>query len=150
MPAPVSLPVRRRYPPAPLLGAAAALWRGDRVLLVKRAVAPNAGTWAMPGGLVELGETLEDAARREVLEETGLAARALSFLRFHEIILRDRDGGVERHFVLAFFAGHAPDGEARCGDDAADLRWCDENDLTTLPLTGNTRALVREARMLLG
>ena len=103
----------------------------------------------MPGGLVELGETMEEAARREVLEETGLAASELRFLRFHEIILRDGDGAVERHFVLAFFVGRAPEGGAHAGDDAAALRWCGEDDLAALPLTGNTRALVHEARALL-
>ena len=149
MPAPLSLPVRRRYPPAPLLGVATAVWRDDTVLLVKRAVAPNAGTWAMPGGLVELGERLEEAARREVLEETTVRPGPLRFMRFHEIILRDGDGGVERHFVLAFFAARWADGEARAGDDAADARWCDEAALETLPLTGNTRALVRKSRLLL-
>ena len=82
-------------------------------------------------------------------EETGLVAGELAFLRFHEIILRDGDGGVERHFVLAFFAGRAPKGEARAGDDAAALRWCGEEELASLPLTGNTRTLVREARALL-
>lgn len=149
MPAPLSLPVRRRYPPAPLLGAAVALWRDDHVLLVERTVAPNAGTWAMPGGLVELGETLEQAARREVREETGLIPDALAFMRFHEIILRDADDAVERHFVLGFFVGLAPEGEPRADDDAAAVRWCGEDELATLPLTGNTRALVLESRALL-
>lgn len=150
MPAPVALPVRRRYPLAPLLGVATALWRDDSILLVRRAVAPNAGTWAMPGGLVELGETLEAAARRELREETTLEAGPLSFLRFHEIIMRDGDDAVERHFVLGFFAGRALGGEPVAGDDAAAVRWCDGEDLSTLPLTGNTRAIARESRALVG
>ena len=117
---------------------------------MRRGGAPAAGTWAMPGGLVELGERLEDAARREVREETGLEAGALLFNRCHEIILRDGEGGVERHFVLALFAGRAPEGEAVAGDDADAAGWFDDDALSGLPLTGNTRTLVREARRLLG
>ena len=145
----MSEPVPRRYPPTPLLGVATALWRGDRVLLVRRSVPPNAGTWAMPGGLVELGETLEEAASRELEEETRLVPDRLVFNRFHEIIMRDDGEGVERHFVLAMFAGTSARGLAVAGSDAAATMWATMDELAALPLTRSTERFVRESRGLL-
>ena len=145
----MSQAVPRRYPPVPLLGVATALWRDDRVLLVRRASAPNLGLWAMPGGLAEVGETLEEAARREVEEETRLVAERLVFNRLHEIILRDAEGRAERHFVLAMFAGIAPRGLAVAGTDASAVAWVRPGEMDALPLTRNTRTFVREAHALL-
>ena len=150
MPHVVPEPVRRRYPSAPLLGVITAVFRDDRVLLVKRAAQPNAGLWAMPGGLVELGETLRDAAAREVREETRLAVEDVRFLRCLEIVLRDADDHVERHFVLAAHAARAADGLAVAGDDASAVMWADDEAMAGLPLVGNARLLVREGRAALG
>lgn len=145
----MSQTVPRRYPPVPLLGVATAVWRGDRVLLVRRASAPNLGLWAMPGGLAEVGETLEEAARREVAEETRLRPDRMVFNRLHEIILRDDDGRPERHFVLAMFAGTSERGLAVAGSDAAAVMWARLDEMTGLPLTRNTALFVKEARELL-
>ena len=145
----MSQAVPRRYPPVPLLGVATAVWRGDRVLLVRRASAPNLGLWAMPGGLTEVGETLEEAARREVEEETRLVPERMVFNRLHEIILRDDRGRPERHFVLAMFAAAAPRGLAVAGTDASAVRWATPDEMATMPLTRNTEIFVREAHDLL-
>ncbi|MEP1205883.1 MAG: NUDIX hydrolase [Rhizobiaceae bacterium] len=139
----------RHYPSAPLLGACTAIWRNGRILLAKRSVDPNAGTWAMPGGLVETGERLEQAAIREVREETSLEMSNLIFNRFHEIILRDPENRVERHFVLAMFVGISAEGEAIAGDDAAAVEWFTLDQLPELPLTGKTDVFVRESLGLL-
>ncbi|MEM1317705.1 MAG: NUDIX domain-containing protein [Pseudomonadota bacterium] len=139
----------RHYPTSPLLGACTAIWRGEKILLARRSVSPNAGTWAMPGGLVEVGETVEDAARREVLEETRLAVERLAFNRFFEIILRDADNRVERHYVLAMFVAISPAGLAVAGDDAAAVGWFTLGELDTIPLTANTLELVHESRAFL-
>lgn len=141
----MSQPVPRRYPPVPLLGVATAVWRGGKVLLVRRASQPNAGLWAMPGGLAEVGETLEEAARREVEEETRLVPERMVFNRLHEIILRDDTGVTERHFVLAMFAATCPRGLAVAGSDAAAVTWTTLDDMAALPLTRNTQVFVREA-----
>ena len=145
----MSQTVPRRYPLVPLLGVATAVWRGDKVLLVRRAAQPNLGLWAMPGGLAEIGETLEEAARREVEEETRLVPERMVFNRLHEIILRDAAGAVERHFVLAMFAATSTRGLAVAGTDASAVRWTTLAEMPALPLTRNTALFVSEARALL-
>lgn len=135
----------RQYPTSPLPGACTAIWRGGRILLARRGRAPNAGTWAMPGGLVEVGETLEQAARREVLEETSLTLETVVFNRFHEIIRKDVQGRVEVHYLLAMFAATSPDGEAIAGDDAAEVAWFTLEEMETLPLTPGTFMFARES-----
>lgn len=139
----------RKYPSSPLLAACTAIWHENRILLALRDRTPNEGTWAMPGGLVEVGETLEDAAIREVKEETALTVSDLIFLRNHEIIMRDADDQVEIHYVLAMFIAQGVSGEAMAGDDAADVRWFTLDELQTAPLTGNTLQFAQESLLLL-
>lgn len=100
----------------------------------------------MPGGLVELGEELVAAARREVVEETALELNWLRFNRFHEIIRRDDGGAVETHFVLAMFFGEAGVGKAIAGDDAAEVAWFDHRRLEGLDLTPQTEVFLAESR----
>ena len=99
----------------------------------------------MPGGLVETGEHLEQAAIREVREETGLELTDLTFNRFHEIILYDSNKVVERHFVLAMFVGVSETGDAVAGDDAAAVEWYTLDQVSNLPLTGSTEQFVLES-----
>ena len=103
----------------------------------------------MPGGLVETGERLEQAAIREVREETSLEINKLIFNRFHEIIIRDPENQVERHFVLAMFVGISSSGDAVAGDDAAAVDWFTLEQLVELPLTDKTEEFVRESLKLL-
>ena len=99
----------------------------------------------MPGGLVETGELLEQAAIREVREETSLELTSLAFNRFHEIILYDSEKVVERHFVLAMFVGVSESGQAVAGDDAAAVEWYTLDQVSSLPLTGSTEQFVQES-----
>lgn len=141
--------VKRRYPSSPLLAACTAIWRDDKILLAYRDRSPNQGTWAMPGGLVEIGESLEQAAIRETLEETALLVKNLKFLQFSEIIRHDEVGRVEFHYVLAIFVARSNEGEAVAGDDAARVDWFRQEDFETLPLTANTELFVEQSRILL-
>ena len=110
-------------PQYPRIAVSIAVQRGNTVLLVKRGKEPFNGYWAFPGGAVEFGEMLEDAARRELSEETGLTAHGLAFLGFADRIARNEGGKVTHHHVLARFLCEAFEGTARAGDDAAELRW---------------------------
>jgi 8-oxo-dGTP diphosphatase len=132
----------RHYPDRPYLGVSVAVWRDEEVLLVKRGRAPFAGYWSFPGGGVELGELLEEAARREVREETGLDIVVGRQIDRAEIIVRDRAGRIERHYVLIVFAAQAAVGEVRAGDDAAEARFVALSGLDGLNLTEDTRRIL--------
>ena len=129
-------------PAAPVLGVSVCVRRGGRVLLVRRGRGSLIGTWALPGGRVELGERLAEAARRELMEETGIDARIGEAFDRAEVILRDESGAVSAHFVVIVFAGQYLGGEAVAGDDAADVRWATPAEAAALELTADTRRIV--------
>jgi len=124
----------RRYPGRPLLG---------KVLLVKRGKPPLSGLWSLPGGLVEAGERLNDAAARELREETGLSADLRGPADWHEIIARDAQGRVEHHYVIAVFGGIWRSGEPRAQGDAAAVRWAGEAELDDIELTAGAARAIR-------
>jgi 8-oxo-dGTP diphosphatase len=138
----------RRYPERPLLGVSVAVRRGDQVLLVLRARPPLAGLWSLPGGLVETGETLIEAAKRELREETGIAVAIGGAVDQAEIIARDEAGKVEAHYVLVVFAATYESGEARAADDAADVMWASLSDLAKLDLTADTARVLASGKWL--
>ena len=132
----------REYPDRPHLGVSVAVWRDGEVLLVKRGRAPFAGFWSFPGGGVEIGERLEEAARREVREEAGIDVAIVSQIDRAEIIARDGDGRIERHYVLIVFAGRLIGGTLKAGDDAAEARFVPVADFARLNLTEDTRRIL--------
>ena len=131
--------IRRTYPASPVVGAGAVVFDADCVLLVRRAKAPLAGQWSLPGGAVELGETLEEAVVREVAEESGLRVVPLQVVKVFDHIERDADGRVQFHYVLVDFlcwiqaedgetfmrgnAGNTPTRALQPGSDVSDARW---------------------------
>jgi 8-oxo-dGTP diphosphatase len=119
----------RMYPARPLVGVGAVIWDGARVLLEQRGQPPAQGTWALPGGLIELGETAEEAVRREVREETGLEVEVGPVLGLFEPLQREADGRVLYHFVVIDFLAYYVAGEPHPGDDAADVRWVTPEEL---------------------
>lgn len=135
----------RAYPTRPFLGASAAIFRGEAVLLAQRGKPPYRGVWSLPGGLVETGEHLAEAARREVAEETGIVAEIGPLVDFHEILVRDGAGAVERHFVVAVFAGRWLSGEPVAGDDAIGARFLPLSDIASADLTEGTAMLIERA-----
>lgn len=129
----------------PRLGASAALWRGDEVLLVQRAFAPLAGYWSLPGGHVDPGETIEHAARRELHEETGAEAGPLHFVGMREVIKYKPDGALSVHFLLAVYTGAYVGGTIAAADDAADALWRPYQDLGDLLTLDGVDAAIQAA-----
>lgn len=113
--------------------------RGARVLLVKRLNPPNAGKWALPGGLVELGESVESAAAREVEEETGLKVRIESLLDVQTDLHRDEEGRLEYHYILVDYLATADGGNLNLSPESSDSGWFTAAEVKDLNTTGGTR-----------
>jgi len=135
----------RLYPARPLVGVGAVVWNGAHVLLDRRGQPPAQGSWSLPGGLIEVGETAEDAIRREISEECSLEVAVGPVLGLFEPIQRDPDGRIRYHFVVIDFLAHYRGGEIRAGDDAAELRWATPEDLDAYALMPATRAMIERA-----
>jgi ADP-ribose pyrophosphatase len=136
---------RREYPDRPIVGVGAVVVHEARVLLVKRGSPPLLGEWSLPGGVVELGETLRAAAEREALEETGLIVRAGEVLEVLDRIIPGKDAAPQYHYVLIDFLCTVNGGELRAGGDAADVRWADENELGNYKLEQPAVDVIRKA-----
>jgi ADP-ribose pyrophosphatase YjhB (NUDIX family) len=118
----------REFPDAPRVGVGAVVLDGERVLLARRGRAPSAGKWSIPGGLVHLGERLEEAAVREVQEETGLHVRLLGLCGVIDRVVRDSDA-VRYHYVIIDYVAESVSGHLEAGTDAAEVRWVAVGDL---------------------
>jgi 8-oxo-dGTP diphosphatase len=138
--------VSRRYPAAPLVGVGVvALNDQGEVLLIKRGKPPRAGEWSLPGGLIDLGEKLEEAARREVWEECGIEIAIGGFIATFEPILYDAEGEIEYHYVLIdFWATHTA-GEALAQDDAVAVSWSGVEQLAGFKLRPETHQVILAA-----
>jgi mutator protein MutT len=134
----------RRYPDRPLVGVGAVVVDDGRVLLVKRGHEPLRGEWSLPGGAVELGETLEDALRREVREETCLEIEVGPIVEVLDRIRYDPDGRVEFHYVLVDFACRKSGGALACASDAEQAVWADASDLATYGVADATVAVIEK------
>jgi 8-oxo-dGTP diphosphatase len=121
--------------------------RGRRgpILLVERGGAPLQGYWSLPGGLVETGESLDEAVRREVLEETGLRVQPVEMLGIFERIMRDAKGRAEYHYVLADYICKVVGGTLKAGDDVARVEWVTRARLGDFRLTEGTQAVIEGA-----
>ncbi|MBC7232425.1 MAG: NUDIX hydrolase [Chloroflexi bacterium] len=124
--------MRREYPSVPIVGVGAVVVKEGQVLLVRRANAPNQGQWSIPGGTVELGETLAQAAVREVREECGIEIEPGEVLSTFDLIQRDEKGRILYHYVLIDFLARYVSGEPIAATDAMEVRWVDEKSLNQL------------------
>jgi mutator protein MutT len=135
----------RRYPARPILGVGGLIFQDAAILLVRRGKPPLEGLWSLPGGAVEAGETLEEALRREILEETGLTLAAVSQFEIFERITRDEQGRPEYHFVLIDYISTPASGTACAADDASACRWVPEHELGRYHLTEGTLGVIQRA-----
>jgi 8-oxo-dGTP diphosphatase len=137
--------MQREYPRQPLVGVGAVIVEKGRVLLIKRGKAPLLGKWSIPGGMLELGETLREGAEREALEETGLVVRAGDLLGVFDRIVPDETKRTLYHYVLVDFLCDRISGDVQSAGDAADARWYAPNELADIPLAKDTAAVIRTA-----
>jgi ADP-ribose pyrophosphatase YjhB (NUDIX family) len=127
-------PADRLYPPRPILAVSTAVFRDRRVLIARRARAPWAGAFSLPGGVVEVGETLVEAAKRELREEVGVEADLTGFVRHVEPIHRE-GGRVKAHFVIVVMKGVWRAGEPRLSEEVSEIAWVDPLGLGERPTT---------------
>lgn len=138
----------REYPSHPRVGVGAVVVHEGCVLLVKRGGQPAAGKWSLPGGLVDLGETTEEAARREVMEECGLTVRLAGVAGVVNRIIRDAEGRVRYHYVLVDYLAYPESHLVTAGTDAADARWVPLEAVEELDVTDGLLEMIRRAMAL--
>lgn len=139
----------RIYPQRPFLAVSAAIFRDGKVLAVRRARKPALNLYTMPGGVVEIGETLLEAATREVREETALEIDPVALAGHREAIQRDAQGAVERHFIILCFAARWLSGEVALNEELDDARWLTLPELAALRTTEGLPEIVNSAASLL-
>lgn len=128
-----------------MIGVGAIIVRDGSIVLVKRARAPLLGEWSIPGGLLELGESLREGAEREALEETGLRVRATELLGVFERKIPDESNRIQYHYVLIDFLCEVLSGELRAGADASDARWFSQSEVVGMALPSDTTEVIRIA-----
>jgi 8-oxo-dGTP diphosphatase len=137
--------MKRDYPDRPIVGVGAVIVDQGRVLLIKRGSPPLLGEWSLPGGVVELGETLRAAAEREALEETGLVVKAGAVIEVLDRIIPGKEASPQYHYVLIDFLCTVQGGALRAGGDAADVRWASESHLSEFKLEQPAVEVIRKA-----
>ena len=134
------------YPNRPLIGVGVAVFKDDRVLLIRRGKAPRAGSWSLPGGRQRLGEGVRDTAAREVREEAGLEIEVTALLDVLDSIHRDAEGTIAYHYTLVDFLAEWRTGQAQAGGDAAEVVWADPGDLARYELWRETVRIIELGR----
>jgi len=147
---PIANTESRTYPTRPYLAVSAAIFRNGLVLIVRRAQPPAHGVYTLPGGGVEVGETLAEAVVREVREETGLEIEPVRLAGYRQLIARDSAGRVERHFVILPFAARWLKGEVSLNEELAEARWLEPAELSELKTTEGLADIVAAAQELVG
>jgi len=132
------------YPSQPRVGVGTIVIHEGKVLLVKRGVEPSRGLWAIPGGTLKLGETLQECAAREILEETGIIIKVGKCIYVFDFFENDNAGKIKFHFVIVDYAAEYISGEAQGADDAEEAGWFSPKELSALPIAINTMAALLE------
>jgi ADP-ribose pyrophosphatase YjhB (NUDIX family) len=135
----------RAYPDRPYLAVSAAIIRDGKVLVARRARGPALGVWTMPGGVVEAGETLVEALKREIMEETGMTIEPVALAGHREVLVREDGGRLSRHFVILCFASRWIAGEPTLNDELDDARWLRPSELAGLKTTEGLAEIIAQA-----
>ena len=136
---------KREYPDRPYVGVGVIVFRDHEVLLIQRNKEPNKGQWSIPGGRQMLGETAAEAARRELLEETGVKVDRLLLVDVVDAIIPDVEGKIKYHYTLVDYMGQWQSGESRPGDDAKEVRWVRLNQLSSYLILEETMNIIQKA-----
>jgi ADP-ribose pyrophosphatase len=136
--------MKRDYPERPIAAVGVVVRKDNRVLIVRRGHAPSYGEWSLPGGVIELGERAQDAARREIREECDLDVEIVKVLDVVDRIVRDVASRIQYHYVIIEFLAEYRGGELRAASDSLDARWVSEPELTTYRLNPQVEALLRQ------
>ncbi|HTW69895.1 MAG TPA: NUDIX hydrolase [Acetobacteraceae bacterium] len=140
----------REYPSRPIVGIGVIVLKDDSVLLVRRGKPPNVGSWTLPGGAQEVGETAEQAGRRELLEETGITVGPLVFAAHVDNIRRDSTGRVQFHYTILDFAGRWEAGEPVAATDVSEAVWVPLSRLQDYALWSEAYRVIAIAREAVG
>jgi 8-oxo-dGTP diphosphatase len=135
----------RTYPERPIVAVGGVVIHESQVLLIRRGKPPLEGRWSIPGGLLEVGETIAQGVERELREETGIKVRVLDLIEIYEKVLRDGENKPQYHFVILDYVCEFEEGIARAGGDAAEVAWASEQQLDSLALTGAASRVIRKA-----
>ena len=137
--------VRREYPERPMVGVGGVVIRDERALLIRRGSAPLEGEWSIPGGMLEIGETILEGVQRELLEETAIEVKVLDLIEVFERLTRDEAGKLKYHFVILDYLCEAVRGEARAGSDVTDVAWARAEELNAYSLTTTATRVFQKA-----
>jgi ADP-ribose pyrophosphatase YjhB (NUDIX family) len=132
----------REYPAHPVVGVGAVVVRDGKALIVKRAHEPRKGEWSLPGGLLELGESLQDAVRREIKEETSLDIDVGPVIETFDRVHRDDHGKIRYHFVIVDYVCWPNGGEAVPGSDAEDVAWVSADEIDDYKVNAHAKAVI--------
>jgi 8-oxo-dGTP diphosphatase len=139
------VPSPREYPERPLVGVGGVVIAGGRTLLIKRGSAPLEGQWSIPGGMLELGESIAEGVRRELAEETGIEARVLELIEVFERVIPGEAGRTRYHFVILDYLCEMVSGEAKAASDVTDVAWAREDELEGFQLTAIATRVIKRA-----
>ncbi|MGB6875641.1 MAG: NUDIX hydrolase [Candidatus Acidiferrales bacterium] len=135
----------REYPERPIIAVGGVVIHDSQILLIRRGQPPLEGRWSIPGGILEIGETIAEGIERELKEETGIQVRVLDLIEIYENVLRDKENELQYHFVILDYLCEFVEGTARPGGDVTEVVWASEQQLESLSVTGAAKRVIRKA-----